>query len=128
MNRKRTPRRLAIPRRTLYLWSSKLTTGNRSRSTGSGCDECPVCRREQIGRYLINARFPIVVKKRVTIIFLLTATAVAFYSCYLLFQPFLRALLSAVVIAIVFFPVHVRIHRRLRRPSLAALASTVIIV
>jgi predicted PurR-regulated permease PerM len=69
-----------------------------------------------------------VVKKRVTVIFLLAITAGALYCCYLLFQPFLRPLLSAVVIAVVFFPVHVRIHRLLRSPSLAALASTIIIV
>ena len=68
------------------------------------------------------------VKRRVTVIFLLTITAGALYCCYLLFQPFLRALLSAVVVAVVFFPVHVRIHRIIRNPSLAALASTVIIV
>jgi predicted PurR-regulated permease PerM len=68
------------------------------------------------------------VKKRVTVIFLLAITVAALYCCYLLFQPFLRALLSAVVVAVVFFPVHVRIHRHIRSPSLAALASTVIIV
>ncbi len=68
------------------------------------------------------------VKKRVTIIFLLTVTAVALYFCYLLFRPFLNPLLAAVVIAVVFFPVHVNIQRLLRSQSLAALASTVIVV
>jgi len=68
------------------------------------------------------------VKKRVTVIFLLAISAGALYCCYLLFQPFLRALLSAVVIAIVFFPVHVRIHRFIRNPSLAALTSTIIVL
>lgn len=68
------------------------------------------------------------VKRRVTIIFLSAMTAVALYFSYLLFRPFLKPLLSAVVIAVVFFPVHVQIHRRLRSPSLAALASTLIIV
>ena len=67
-------------------------------------------------------------RKRVTIIFLLTATAVALYFCYLLFRPFLKPLLSAVVIAVVFFPLHVQIQRLLRRPSRAALASTPIVV
>jgi predicted PurR-regulated permease PerM len=67
-------------------------------------------------------------KRRVTIIFLSAMTAVALYFSYLLFQPFVKPLLSAVVIAVVFFPVHVQIHRRLRSPSLAALASTLIIV
>lgn len=68
------------------------------------------------------------VRKRVTIIFLFLMTAVALYFCYLLFQPFLRPLLSAVVIAVVFFPVHVRIQRLVRSPSLAALVSTIIVV
>jgi len=69
-----------------------------------------------------------VLKKRVTIIFLFALTAVALYFCYLLFQPFLKPLLSAVVIAVVFFPVHVRIQRLLRSPSLAAFLSTIIVV
>src|SRR5688572_949862 len=68
------------------------------------------------------------VRKRVTVIFLVSVTAVALYFCYLLFNPFLKPLLSAVVIAVVFFPVHVRIHRFLRSPSLAALASTIVVI
>jgi predicted PurR-regulated permease PerM len=67
-------------------------------------------------------------KKRVTIIFLCTMTAAALYFSYLLFQPFIKPLLSAAVIAIVFFPVHLRIQRLLRRPALAALASTTIVL
>lgn len=68
------------------------------------------------------------VKRRVTIIFLSAITAVALYFSFLLFRPFLKPLLSAVVIAVVFFPVHAQILRRLRSPSLAALASTLILV
>ena len=68
------------------------------------------------------------VRKRVTVIFLTAMTAVALYFCYLLFQPFLKPLLSAVVIAVVFFPVHERIHKVLRSPSFAALASTIIVL
>src|SRR5437762_2595971 len=68
------------------------------------------------------------VRKRVTVTFLLTVTAVSLYFCYLLFQPFLKPLLSAVVIAVVFFPVHERIHRVLHSPSLAALASTIVVI
>lgn len=78
--------------------------------------------------HLNKPPFPDLVKKRITVIFLLTVTAVALYFCYLIFQPFLKPLLSAVVIAVVFFPVHVRIHRVLRSPSLAALASTIIVL
>src|SRR5437016_2873100 len=68
------------------------------------------------------------VRKRVTVIFLLTVTAVSLYLCYLLFYPFLKSLLSAIVIAVVFFPVHVRILKTIRSPSLAALTSTIVVV
>lgn len=68
------------------------------------------------------------VKRRVTIIFLSAMTAVALYFSYLLFRPFLKPLLYAAVIAVVFFPIHVQIHRWLRSPSLAALASTTIVM
>lgn len=67
-------------------------------------------------------------RKRVTIIFLSAMTAVALYFSYLLFRPFLKPLLSAIVIAVVFFPIHVQIQRWLRSPSFAALASTTIVV
>jgi len=67
------------------------------------------------------------IKKRVTLIFLLALTALALYLCYLLFKPFLSPLLSALVIAIVFFPVHSRMQRLVRGPSLAALLSTLLV-
>ncbi len=70
----------------------------------------------------------LVMKKRVTMIFLCTMTVAALYFSYLLFQPFIMPLISAAVIAIVFFPVHLRIRRLLRRPALAALTSTFIVV
>src|SRR5689334_8703634 len=66
-------------------------------------------------------------KKRVTIIFLTALTLFALYLCYKLFQPFLNPLLSALVIGIVFFPVHTRIQTILRRPGLAALCSTILV-
>jgi predicted PurR-regulated permease PerM len=66
-------------------------------------------------------------KKRLTLIFLLTMTALALYLSYLLFKPFLSPLLSALVIAIVFFPVHIRMQRLIRNPSIAALLSTLLV-
>ncbi|MFP5265146.1 MAG: AI-2E family transporter [Blastocatellia bacterium] len=66
-------------------------------------------------------------KKRMTLIFLFSMTAFALYLCYLLFKPFLSPLLSALVIAIVFFPVHSRMQRVVRGPSLAALLSTLLV-
>ena len=68
------------------------------------------------------------IKKRVTIIFLVSVTALSLYFCYVLFSPFIKPLLSAAVIAIVFYPIHLRIQRALRSPSLAALASTIIVL
>lgn len=68
------------------------------------------------------------VRRRVTIIFLSAMTAVALYFSFLLFQPFLKPLLSAIVIAVVFYPVHLQIQRRLGSPSLTALLSTLIVV
>lgn len=66
-------------------------------------------------------------KKRVTIIFLTALTLFALYLCYKLFQPFLNPLLSALVIGIVFFPVHARLLTIIRRPGLAALCSTILV-
>jgi predicted PurR-regulated permease PerM len=66
-------------------------------------------------------------KKRITIVFLIALTGFALYLCYLLFQPFLNPLLSALVIAIVFFPVHARMQLFLRKPGLAAMASTTLV-
>jgi len=68
------------------------------------------------------------VKRRVTIIFLSAMTAIALYFSYLLFRPFLTPLLAAVVIAVIFFPIHSHIQRWLRSPSLAAMASTITVV
>src|SRR5689334_6161547 len=68
------------------------------------------------------------VRKRVTVIFLLALTAVALYFCYLIFSPFLKPLLTAIVIAVVFFPVHAKIQRYLHNPSLAALATTIVVL
>ena len=68
------------------------------------------------------------IKKRLTIIFLVSVTALSLYFCYVLFSPFIKPLLSAAVIAIVFYPIHLRIQRALRSPSLAALASTIIVL
>jgi predicted PurR-regulated permease PerM len=66
--------------------------------------------------------------KRSTLIFLLALTSVSLFLCYLLFKPFISPLLSATVIAIVFYPVHARVQRRIRRPSLAALITTLLVI
>ncbi len=68
------------------------------------------------------------VKKRVTLIFLLVLAALALIMCFILFNPFIRPLISAIVIAVVFYPVQSRMLRFVRSPSLSALLSTVVVV
>ena len=67
------------------------------------------------------------VKKRITIIFLLIVTAFSLYLSYILFRPFLMPLFTAVVIAVVFFPVQSKMLRLVRSPSLSALLSTILV-
>jgi predicted PurR-regulated permease PerM len=67
-------------------------------------------------------------KKRVTMIFLLSLAAIALALCIILFGRFLRPLISATVIAIIFYPIHGRVQRMVRRPTLAALISTILVI
>jgi predicted PurR-regulated permease PerM len=64
------------------------------------------------------------VTTRAKLPFLLSATAVALYFCYLMAKPFLNPIIFAIVIAIVFYPVHRRVQGTVRSPSFAALLST----
>jgi predicted PurR-regulated permease PerM len=68
------------------------------------------------------------ITRRSTLIFLLTLAAVSLFLCYLLFQPFIFPLISATVIAIVFYPMHARVQRRIGNPSLAALVTTLLVI
>jgi predicted PurR-regulated permease PerM len=58
----------------------------------------------------------------------LAATALALYLCWLMMRPFIGVLAWAVVLVIVFYPVHQRLQTRLKRPSLSALLSCVLVV
>lgn len=66
--------------------------------------------------------------RRSTLIFLLVLCGVSLFLCYLLFKPFISPLLSATVIAIVFYPLHARVLRRLHKPGLAALVTTLLVI
>lgn len=70
--------------------------------------------------------------QRVMAIVLLVTTAIVFYLCWLLAQPFLPALAWALALAIVGMPLHRWIRQRVKRPSLAAglsvLAVAIVIV
>jgi predicted PurR-regulated permease PerM len=60
--------------------------------------------------------------------FLLALAALALYLSYLVAQPFLNAIFAAVVLAVVFHPLHTRIYPSIARPSLAATISTVLVI
>lgn len=53
---------------------------------------------------------------------------VALYLCYLIARPFLGPVLIAVMLAIVFYPLHVRVQRFFPRPNVAAAISTALVI
>ena len=64
-------------------------------------------------------------RKQAAVICLLVLAAVALYFCYLIAKPFLGPVVIAVMLAIVFYPVHARMEQSFQRPSLAAALSTI---
>src|ERR1700719_3808626 len=70
----------------------------------------------------------IAARRRYTLVFLSLATALALYVCYLMARPFVKPVLFAAVVTVVFYPVHLRIWSRVRQPNLAALASTLFVL
>ncbi len=67
-------------------------------------------------------------KQATTTIFLLALAAVALYFCYIIARPFLSPIFLAVMIAIVFHPVHTRVRMRIRGRNAAALISTLLVL
>jgi predicted PurR-regulated permease PerM len=63
-------------------------------------------------------------RRRATIIFLLALSAVTLWFCYMIARPFLEPVFFAVVLVIVFHPLHARLHRHIRSANAAALLST----
>jgi predicted PurR-regulated permease PerM len=59
---------------------------------------------------------------------LLIVLGLALYVCWLMLQPFFNVLLWAVVLTVVFYPMHRRIRHRTGSPSLAAAISTLLVV
>ncbi|HEU4594654.1 MAG TPA: AI-2E family transporter [Pyrinomonadaceae bacterium] len=59
---------------------------------------------------------------------LLAATVFALYLCWQMLKPFIEVLLWAVVLVIVFYPVHTRILKRVKRPGWAAVLSCLIVI
>jgi predicted PurR-regulated permease PerM len=59
---------------------------------------------------------------------LLLVTAILFYLCWRMIQPFLNVILWATVLVILFWPAHRRLVQRIKSPSLAALISCVLVI
>jgi predicted PurR-regulated permease PerM len=59
---------------------------------------------------------------------LIALLAVAVYLCWQILQPFMNVLLWAVVLAVVFAPIHQRICRRIANPAVAAGVSTLLVI
>jgi predicted PurR-regulated permease PerM len=58
----------------------------------------------------------------------LAATAIALYVCWLMLRPFISVLEWAIVLVIVFHPIHKRLTARINRAGLHALLSSLLVV
>src|SRR5687767_3905349 len=58
----------------------------------------------------------------------LAATAIALYLCWLMLRPFLAVLAWAVVLVIVFYPVHKWLAQRIKRRGLCAMLSSTLVI
>jgi predicted PurR-regulated permease PerM len=67
-------------------------------------------------------------KPAASTLFLLALAALSLYFCYLIARPFLTPIFLAVMIAIVFHPIHVRVQARIRGRNAAALISTILVL
>ncbi|HWY69789.1 MAG TPA: hypothetical protein VNX88_14055 [Terriglobales bacterium] len=69
------------------------------------------------------------IRSRTGVVFLLGLTGLALYLCYLLVAPFLKPILFAFILAIVFYPVQAKIRHWVRnRNAGAALSTTAVIL
>jgi predicted PurR-regulated permease PerM len=59
--------------------------------------------------------------------FLILAIAGVFYLCFLMVSPFLSVLAWAIVLTIVFYPLHRRVQRIVRRPNVGAAVSCLVV-
>ena len=59
---------------------------------------------------------------------LLAATIIALYLCWLMLQPFIEVLLWALVLVIVFYPIHRRIEARVGKPGWSAALSCLLVI
>jgi predicted PurR-regulated permease PerM len=68
------------------------------------------------------------VKKQAAVICLLGLAAITLYLCYIIAKPFLGPVMIAIMLAIVFYPLHAKIHILFRSPSMAAAVSTTFVL
>ena len=68
------------------------------------------------------------ITKPATTWFLAAVAAIALYLCYRIAEPFLNPIFAAIVLAIVFYPLHARIECSVTRPNLAATLSTIVVL
>jgi predicted PurR-regulated permease PerM len=59
---------------------------------------------------------------------LLAVTIIALYLCWLMLQPFIEVLLWALVLVIVFYPIHKRIEARIGNPGWSAALSCLLVI
>ena len=59
---------------------------------------------------------------------LVVGTVIALYLCWLMLKPFVEVLLWALVLVIVFYPIHRRIDARLRHPGWSAAISCLLVI
>jgi predicted PurR-regulated permease PerM len=67
-------------------------------------------------------------RKQAATICLLSLAAVSLYLCYLIARPFLGPIVIALMLAIVFYPLHSRTQRYVQSPSAAAALATTLVL
>ncbi len=67
-------------------------------------------------------------KHKTALVFLAALMGIALYLCYLLFAPFLKPIVSAVILAIIFYPVQTQMSRWIRNRNFSAMLSTIAVV
>lgn len=66
-------------------------------------------------------------RDRLLVLVLIAATGICFYLCYLIASPFLPALAWALALAVITYPLHRWISRRIRQPNIAAAVSVLLV-
>lgn len=67
-------------------------------------------------------------KNQIAFAFLVVLTAIALFFCYLLVAPFLKPIVFAAILAIIFYPVQARTHQWIRNRNAAAALSTTAVI